>query len=352
MKESFKPYNFEWITDWDTIYSQEFQEQWLKWHETAVNSHVFFHPGLCMAWLETYKAFRNLKPLFCIAKYEHTTVFLPLVLWKKNWKNAFQKMVIPVGYSDFDYHDPLIVTKNNKTISYVLFLENLLDELKSKIHFDKIDINGLKKGDSNLVFEEKDIAPYADISLFSDNEQYLNTLKTKLRGDLRRQIRRLSEQGTLSMVSRSASNILDVDLSEFLKQHSKRWPNAYKAPRFHENIFKFGLNKGVVHFSELKVNDEIISWHLGFMDDTTFYYYMPATNGRWQKYSPGKVHLLMLVNNAIELKLQVFDHLRGNENYKNGWAQNLQKLYKLEYHSKGLSSKIKKQLIGLKNKFL
>ena len=91
MKESFKPYNFEWITDWDTIYSQEFQEQWLKWHETAVNSHVFFHPGLCMAWLETYKAFRNLKPLFCIAKYEHTTVFLPLVLWKKIGKMHFKK---------------------------------------------------------------------------------------------------------------------------------------------------------------------------------------------------------------------------------------------------------------------
>ena len=122
MKDSSKYYDFEWITDWDTIYSQKFQEKWLKLHQKAFNSHVFFHPALCTAWIDTYRPIRNLQPLFCIAKQEHTTIFLPLVLWKKNWKNAFQKIVISVGYSDFDYHDALIVTENNNTPAYIILL--------------------------------------------------------------------------------------------------------------------------------------------------------------------------------------------------------------------------------------
>ena len=80
MKDSSRSYNFEWITNWDTIYSQEFQDQWLEWYETAANSHIFFHPYLCMAWVESYRPLRNLKPLFCIAKYENSILFLPLVL--------------------------------------------------------------------------------------------------------------------------------------------------------------------------------------------------------------------------------------------------------------------------------
>ena len=72
-------------------------------------AHVFFHPALCMAWLETYRPIRKLEPLFCIGDSNHNHFFLPLVLWRKNWKNAFQKVIVPVGYSDFDYHEPYCI---------------------------------------------------------------------------------------------------------------------------------------------------------------------------------------------------------------------------------------------------
>jgi hypothetical protein len=350
--DNLNNYNIELITDWETIYSKKFQKKWLIFYENMINSNVFSNPNLCIAWLDTYRPIRNLKPVFCIAKNEDTTIFLPLVLWQRNWKNAFQKLIIPVGHSDFDYHDPLIISENKKSKGYALFLKNLVNELKEKIIFDKIYINGLRKGDSNLVLEENDIAPFTVISNFSDNNQYILTLDTKLRGDLRRQVRRLNEKGTLTMVSYSKDSISASVFSKFMKEHSRRWPNAYKAPSFHENIINCGLIKGIVHFSALKVDDEVISWHLGFVDKKTFYYYMPAINGIWQKYSPGKVHLLYLVNHAIELRLEIFDHLRGKENYKNGWAPEIQKLFKIEYQSKALLSKIKNKIVNIKSDFL
>ncbi len=342
-------FSFEWVTDWNTIYSEEFQKQWLEWYENTHNSHVFFHPTLCKAWINTYRPLRSIKPLFCIAKYEDDIVFLPLIIWRKNWKNLFQNVVVPIGHADFDYHQPLCT---NDAINYSLFFEELVEEIISQFHFDVIHINGLFHGDSPLITEENDFSPLADISLFSDHEEYMNSLKTKLRGDLRRQIRRLNEKGTLSIVCHDANSIMDIDLEHFLNLHRKRWPKAYKAPQFHKNILEFGLKKGLVHYSELKVDEEIISWHLGFLDNTTFYYYMPVINELWRNYSPGKVHLLMLKNKSIDLKLRVFDHLRGDENYKMAWAQNFRKLYTLVYHHTSAWSKVKRNINAFKDKML
>ena len=339
-------YSFEWVTDWNTINSEEFLELWLEFYRKADNSHVFLHPSLCLAWIDTYRPLRNIEPLFCIAKYQDNSVFLPLIIWRKNWKNLFQKVVVPIGHSDFDYHQPLIINESN---NHSLFFEQLVFEIELRFNFDVIEINGLFHGHSFLTNEEKDVAPYVDIYPFSDQEEYINSLKTKLRGDIRRQIRRLHEKGSLSMVSYNASNLTDIDFEHFLRHHSMKWPNAYKAPGFHKNILEYGLKKGSVHYSEIKVDDEIISWHLGFLDNTTFYYYMPAINQRWRNYSPGKVHLYMLIKNSIDLNLRVFDFLRGDENYKRGWAQNSRKLYKLEYHHFSALSKVKRNINAFKD---
>ena len=42
---------------------------------------------------------------------------------------------------------------------------------------------------------------------------------------------------------------------------------------------------------------------------------------------------------------KIFDHLRGKENYKTGWAPEIQKLFKIEYQSKALLSKIKNKIV-------
>lgn len=343
---------FNWITDWDTIYSKTFQAKWLDWSEIAQNTHVFFHPSLCIAWVETYRPLRNLQPLFCVFKKNEVLIFLPLVIWKKNWKNVYQKVIVPVGYSDFDYHDPLIIGNVFNEIDKSLFYEQLLTNLKSNFSFDKIEINGLRVSNSKLLVEEQAVAPFSDLSMYSDENEFIMSLKTKLRGDLKRQIRRLSEKGTLNMVVHNEKTVWASGLENFLKHHSKRWPNAYKAPSFHDNLVNYSIGSGIVQFSELTVNNETISWHLGFINNDVFYYYMPAANFKWEKYSPGKVHLLMLVNFAINKKFKKFDHLKGEENYKKGWTENIQKLYKLEYDSKSLSSRFKMNLVNLKQKLL
>ncbi len=145
--------------------------------------------------------------------------------------------------------------------------------------------------------------------------------KTSLRGDLRRQMRRLEEIGPLKFKEYNSWEEIPAEtFHRFMHQHSLRWPNAYKAPHFHENLLREGLKTGVTHFSTLSVGDAEIAWHLGFKYRGRYYYYMPAGNQDYFKYSPTKVHLFFLMLRSVEHGYEVFDHLRGEENYKSGWS--------------------------------
>lgn len=321
-------WKFEWITDWKTIYSEPFQEKWLEWYNQANTSHVFFHPAPAMAWIETYRPIREIEPLFCIAKEGETTIFMPLICWKRNWKNGFQNIVVPLGHSDFDYHDPLIIGKN-KDFEHQ-FYSLLINEIKKNIEFDKIELSGFRylAGQQNWT-EEPEYCPYCELDNFKNSNDFLSSLKTSLRGDVKRQQRRMEERGKITLHSYSNESLSDAlaALPQFLEYHGRRWPKAFKAPGFHQRLLEVGLPLGLVDFTELRIGDIPVSWHLGFRDKGHYYYYMPVIHPEYTLFSPGKVHLLYLVEQCINDGFQLFDHLRGNENYKSGWTNQVQQLY-------------------------
>jgi CelD/BcsL family acetyltransferase involved in cellulose biosynthesis len=338
-------WSFEWITDWDEIWSDGFLEQWNTWIDQSWSSHVFFSPDLVKAWVDTYLPLWNLTPLFCIARHGGLTIFLPLLLWKRNWKNAFLRLIIPAGYSDFDYHDPIIAGKR-EALEKDSFWSSLSKEFELlDLGYDAINIPGIRAEFAGIGtnWHEDEICPYCDIAGFTNPEDFLSTLKKSLRSDLQRQVRRLQEQGELTYHVYSPDDLAEslAILPAFLMFHAKRFPNSYKAPHFHENLLRCGLKKGVVHFSELRLDGTAISWHLGFVDRTRFYYYLPAVNPTFSKFSPGKVHLLRCVEEAIRLSLSVYDHLRGEESYKSGWTKSLEKLSNFVRKKNTISGNVK-----------
>jgi hypothetical protein len=341
-------WNIRFITEWDEIYDPEFQSKWHYWADNAANSHVFFQPALCMAWIETYLPLRKLHPLFCLAESEAGTLFLPLVIWHRSWKNAFQKVIVSVGYSDFDYHEPYFIGNSDISQRGEVY-KYVIDEIKKRFTFDTIEINGiLTEVTGNGWSKEEQVSPFCDLAGFNSIEEYLQSLKTSLRGDIRRQLRRIAETSPLDLIEfNNLSGALEV-LPRFLELHKKRWPKAYKAPEFHANLLKHGLEAGIVHFSALKAGGETLSYHLGFKFAGIYYYYMPAIDPRFENLSPGKIHLFMLVDYAINNHFKVFDHLRGDENYKSGWADTLRPLYKFSLQSDRGISKCRNRLVSLK----
>ena len=325
-------WQFNWVTDWDEIWSEAFAAQWDEWMKVSPTAHVFFHPTLVRAWIDTYMPLRRIEPRFLVAKHEGCTVFLPMVLWRKNWKNGFQRVLIPVGYSDYDYHDPIIAGSTDR-FSWCDFWANFWTRGLNGIarDFDVVHLTGIREAvsDSKYFRETKDRCPSCDLSNFIDGEAFLSSVGRNLRKSLTRQERRLAEMGEIDYRVFSKVDLPEaiVSLEEFLLVHTEKCPHAYKAPRFHSNLMQFGLPAGIVHFSTLNVGGHVAAWHLGFVDSVRFYAYTQAYKPEYALVSPGQILLYYCVQDAIRRKLQVFDYLRGDESYKAGWTNHADRLY-------------------------
>jgi CelD/BcsL family acetyltransferase involved in cellulose biosynthesis len=344
---------FKWITDWDTIWSDDFLNQWLGWMEASENAHVFFHPAMVRAWVDTYMPIRDIRPMFCIVTQGETTIFLPLVLWHKNWKNAFVRSIVPVGYADFDYHDPIV--SGDTLISWELFWNEFFKEVESTWgnDFDTIETDGIRKNSigSSINWQEGEVCPYIDLSPFSSGDEFLQSLKKNLRQDTKRRVRRMEESGECKF------EVFDPDeleaalktLPDLLHHHTLRWPNAYKAPNFHENLVRALLPAGLLHFSRIILNGKTISWRIGFMYRSKYYSYMPAFDIEYNQFSPGKVHLFYCIEDAIKRDILIYDQLRGAELYKNEWTQTVDAVWTYQQTNTKPISKFKTSLIELKN---
>lgn len=93
--------------------------------------------------------------------------------------------------------------------------------------------------------------------------------------------------------------------------------------------------------SELSLNGNPISWHIGFFYRSRFYWYMPVYKTEFHKFSPGQTLLYLCIEDALNKGAVVFDFLRGGEGYKNHLAESSDELYEFKLHSKELGPTVR-----------
>lgn len=294
---------------------------------------------------------RDIKPLFVVATRGGTTVFLPLVLWRHNWKSAWQRLLVPVGHSDFDYHDPIIAGCDDSCAIAISFWHALQDYLTrvQRLRFDHLVIDGVR---SNATGDGKgwttdESSPWTDLTQFTHQDEFLPSLPSRMRKDVRRSLRRSEEAGGLNKVTYGTHQTAEVlhELTAFLGAHSRRWPNAYKAPHFHENLVRYGLPAGIVLFRTIRVAGDVAAWGLAFHFRKRYYAYMSAMVDRFIHVSPGKILMLYRYEQAITNGDEIFDHLRGTEEYKADWAAETQVLSRFEMRTGRLGASIRNALV-------
>lgn len=99
--------------------------------------------------------------------------------------------------------------------------------------------------------------------------------------------------------------------------------------------------KGSVLYSEILLDGRQISQHIGFISSGEFYYYLPIFDREYSSYSPGKLLLGELRNYCVEQKISTFNFLRGGEQYKWNWANEVSFNYELFVVSKTSSLRLK-----------
>jgi len=91
------------------------------------------------------------------------------------------------------------------------------------------------------------------------------------------------------------------------------------------------------NLSILKKNNQKISSILGVIYNGIYYYLIPVTHDTcYKKFSPGRFHIINLINWSIKKNIQSIDFTPGDELYKLSWSNNN---FKMFYYIKPLSLK-------------
>jgi hypothetical protein len=343
---------FEWKFTWDEIFQNEYLEDWENLYEQANNNNVFMHPVMAKVWIETYREIRNVVPLFCKAYKENKIVFFPLLLWRKNWKNAFQRIIVPIGHGDYDYTEPMLIGDIDE-IDIVSFFEELVTEIKSNgIIFDEILVSCLRElyfSSKNFFYSGVD-CPFIRIVDYKDIIDFSNKLPKKIKEDISKREKKLESLGLLKFTTIDDSTIANNYLPIFLAYYRERRPNAYIPVGFHEKLIKNAMRSGLLHLSVITLNEEVLSIWLAFKSKQTFYSYLPVFLDKYSKYSIGNIHRLETIRWAIENHFATYDLLRGKKEYKNKWSDNNMKLNIFSLKSQSAVSVLKRTLVELKDK--
>jgi hypothetical protein len=86
-----------------------------------------------------------------------------------------------------------------------------------------------------------------------------------------------------------------------------------------------------MHVSTLVFRGQPIHWHFGLRHGRRFYWYKMAYDAAFAAYSPGKVHVALLLEECMRDGVEVFDFLCGDEAYKFAWTSRFRRFYRLEW---------------------
>lgn len=348
------PWQINLLTRWQEIEDPAFIEQWQRIMDHSDNAHVFFHPVLVRVWLETYRSLRALQPLFVLARRGEQQVVFPLVLWRRNAKNAFLRTIVPAGHSDFDYHDPVFLLPPDEE-QVQSFYAALKAELDKTVKYDRIMLDGMHKEFVPEFCKVVHMEPCLQWPL--DSAEVTDGLvlpaKKKLAKDALRRLKKLQEVGEVKCLCYGKHDIgkAQQSLIIMLMHHTNRWPNAYKADGFHFNLVKSGMAAGLVDFIEVVFDNRPIAWQIGFNYKSVLSHYMPAIDPEFSNYSPGHVSLGYMLAYGKNRGDTTVDHLRGAEDYKSAWGGSEMLIYDAVFESTAFSSRLRLALFNLFKQF-
>ncbi|MBS1809104.1 MAG: GNAT family N-acetyltransferase [Acidobacteria bacterium] len=114
----------------------------------------------------------------------------------------------------------------------------------------------------------------------------------------------------------------------FLRLHDARWVNAGgsemtghdRLTGFHRELVVRLAEAGLLRFDELWVEGECRASIYGLEHGRRYYFYNSGYDQAWRSASVGLVLLGLSIKSAVERGIEVYDFLRGTEEYKFDWA--------------------------------
>ncbi|WP_338597530.1 GNAT family N-acetyltransferase [Clostridium baratii] len=227
-----------------------------------------------------------------------------------------------------DYNNFYIDKKSNKytviekTIQYIInninFKDIILNNIQGKSELFILNDILINKYNYFTILEESVMAPTLINGIENESKYRIKQIK-----DIDRRKRKIND----SLICEFNCD-LDDETYNFLKSnHKKKWEKSVFNNQRYINFYR-KLNKNMkenFEISRLKLDNKIVAAHMGFKDDNKVYYYIPIYDEDYSNKGVGYILLKELIDTYKDKK--EFDFLRGNENYKFNWTDNINMNY-------------------------
>jgi len=180
-------------------------------------------------------------------------------------------------------------------------------------------------------------------------DSWMSSVDRKAAGEANRRMRRLKEAGEVSLRVSSGVDEIQASVTQLITD-KKEWLIRRGANNIlctdagiyflNEALICMEINKHV-HVTSLKCDDVTIANQISFIHGERYYYYFGAWNLSWKNFSPGKLHMLLLVKYAHENGFKEFDMLRGAEEYKDAFSSSTNTLIELDFERAGVYAFLK-----------
>jgi CelD/BcsL family acetyltransferase involved in cellulose biosynthesis len=305
------------------------------WNSIEINQYfsIYSKHEWFLAWLETYG--ENIKLVTIVARNDKEFLgFLPVCRRRSNKHGLFFRITEPLSGSYPDYHCP-VIKEGWENIVLPIMLKKLWEIINFSGTFIWPNISEANPGvniirnsikNNSFLYTES----YGTCPRISFNNDYHLTeaaWRKNHRTDVRRQRRRLSEIGPLTLWFPKTKEEVESFLPEFFEVYNEKWLSQNKPSKFNNRLKKQHFQKIVehmwdkgLHISTLKVNNLSVSYHFGFISKGWLLWYMPTYRVEYEKQSPTKVHISYLIEHGIQGGWKGIDFLQGNEFYKTEWS--------------------------------
>ena len=140
---------------------------------------------------------------------------------------------------------------------------------------------------------------------------------------VRRQLQILTKQGFHVRIG--CADIAEL-WPAFSLLHRSAWPSSpfhsAQGRAFFDDLIRSDGMRGKIEFSSLEFHGKPVAMHFGFVDSRKVYFYMPTMDRAFRQERVGAVLLSAMVDHYAKTH-EVFDFLRGAEDYKAWYTDGL-----------------------------
>lgn len=304
-----------------------------EWEVLVGNSFAaaFSQPAWYSAWLD---AFEINKLAFITARAGSRLVgLLPLARFRTDARGLYFTEVAPIARGD--YQPPLVVPEYapealpamlDAAFAYfgrrgtfwwpnIPVTDPSLDLLRAYLSSRKMPFVEDRESAPRLRLNGADFA--AAEKMWSSSHRI----------DVRRQRKRLAEKGPVSLWRPSTLAEAEPVLTDFFRVHDEKWlaqgfPGMFQKPeqqRHFRAIFKHLWGRGLF-FSTVRCGDLDVSYGVAFFAGDWIQWFRPSYRSEFHNFSPSKIHIALLVEEACRMNWQGIDFLLGEEPYKKLWS--------------------------------